>query len=320
MTIALAPMEGLVDALMRDLLTRLGGIDWCVTEFVRVSRQVLPDSHFLKLAPELTAGSKTPSGVPVHVQLLGSEPEVLAANALKACILGAQVVDLNFGCPTKTVNNSRGGAILLREPDLIHAIVSAVRAAVPDSVQVTAKMRLGYESPEESLACSQAIADAGASHLVVHARTRMEGYRPPAHWEWIARIQDHIHIPVIANGEIWSVADWQRCKSISGVQDVMLGRGLVARPDLAWQIAQAQAGEPVQALGWLELWPLVYEFWQKIQLKLEARYAPGCLKQWLGMLAWSYPEAEKLFAQIRREADCQRITALLMDSALAPTE
>lgn len=318
MAVALAPMEGLVDALMRDLLTSMGGIDWCVTEFVRVSQRTLPESSFIKLAPELQWGAKTPSGVPVHLQLLGSDPQALADNAALACALGAPVIDLNFGCPTKTVNNSRGGAILLREPELIHAIVCAVRQAVPAHIPVTAKMRLGYEHPEESLVCSQAIAEAGAAYLVVHARTRMEGYRPPAHWEWIARIQEQLSIPVVANGEIWSVADWQRCRAVSGVKDVMLGRGLVACPDLARQIAQAEAGEPVQALDWAGVYPLVERFWQRIQQKLAPRYAPGCLKQWLVLLANNYPEAAQLFAIIRRDNDCGRITQILQASVLTP--
>lgn len=305
MAVALAPMEGLVDALMRDLLTRMGGVDWCVTEFVRVSQRVLPNSSFHKLAPELTQGACTPSGTPVHVQLLGSEPRWLAENAAAVAALGAPVIDLNFGCPAKTVNQSRGGAILLREPELLHAIVQAVRQAVPSAIPVSAKMRLGYERPEESLDCAQALVEGGVAYLVVHARTKQEGYRPPAHWEWIARIQEQVSVPIYANGDIWTLEDWRRCRAISGVEHMMLGRGLVARPDLARQIQQAQQGETIEALDWSGIYPLVCEFWARIRQRLGTRYAPGCLKQWLGMLAWTYPEAAALFAQIRREQHCE---------------
>jgi len=311
MQIALAPMEGLVDELLRDLLTRVGGIDWCVTEFVRICDRLLPVEQFRKLAPEMERGWRTPAGTPVRLQLLGSDPACLAENAALAAELGAPVIDLNFGCPAKTVNRSRGGAVLLDEPDLLHAIVCEVRRAVPAAVPVTAKMRLGYASPEGAVDCARALVGGGAAQLVVHARTRAEGYRPPAHWEWVARVQEAVPVPVYANGEIWSVEDWRRCREISGVADVMLGRGLVSRPDLARQIAAARAGSPPEPLEWSALWPLLGEFWLRARRRLAPRYAPGRLKQWLGMLARGYPEAEQLFAELRRENDCLRLDALL---------
>ena len=141
MQLALAPMEGLVDDGLRALLTGIGGIDWCVSEFIRINDSLLPASSFLRLAPELAKGSVTPSGTPMRVQLLGSDPHCVADNAAFAATLGAPVIDLNFGCPAKTVNKSKGGAVLLKEPELLHAIVSAVRRALPAQIPVTAKMR-----------------------------------------------------------------------------------------------------------------------------------------------------------------------------------
>src|SRR5690606_16598211 len=128
-------------------LTRVGGIDWCVTEFIRVSDRLLPQASFRKLAPELDSGARTRSGTPLRVQLLGSDPACLADNAAFACTLGAPVIDRNFGCPAKTVNKSRGGAVLLHEPELLYSILHAVRAAVHADIPVTAKMRLGFDSP-----------------------------------------------------------------------------------------------------------------------------------------------------------------------------
>lgn len=311
MQIALAPMEGLVDDILRDVLTRAGGIDWCVTEFIRVSDRLLCESHVLKLAPELARGARTRAGTPMRVQLLGSDPACLADNAALACQLGAPVIDLNFGCPAKTVNRSRGGAVLLKEPELLHAIVREVRRSVPAQIPVTAKMRLGYDSPEPALDCARALAEGGAAQLVVHARTKLEGYRPPAHWEWVARVAEVVAIPVFANGEIWSLEDWQRCRQVSGVDDVMLGRGLVSRPDLARQIAAVRDGRPVQAMPWLEIEAMLADFWRQARRKLAPRHAPGRLKQWLGMLARNYPEAMTLFDEVRREHDCERLDALL---------
>lgn len=232
MQIALAPMEGLVDEILRDVLTRVGGIDWCVTEFIRITDRLLPATAFHKLAPELRDGSRTRAGTPMRVQLLGSDPACLADNAAFACELGAPVIDLNFGCPAKTVNRSRGGAVLLKEPELMHDIVAAVRRAVPSEIAVTSKMRLGYDSPDGALDCARALADGGSAHVVVHARTKVDGYRPPAHWEWVARVAEAVRVPVFANGEVWTLDDYLRCREVSGVEDIMLGRGLVSRP--AW--------------------------------------------------------------------------------------
>ena len=311
MQLALAPMEGLVDDILREVLTSVGGISWCVTEFVRVNEQLLPPSAFYRLAPELRRGAVTRAGTPMRVQLLGSDPACLAENAALACTLGAPVIDLNFGCPAKTVNRSRGGAVLLREPELLFKIVAAVRAAVPAQIPVTAKMRLGYESPAGALDCARALASGGAAQLVVHARTKVDGYRPPAHWHWVARVQDVVRVPVFANGEIWSVDDWQRCRAMSGAAHFMLGRGLVAMPDLALQIAAAQAGRAVQPMTWAELLPLLRNFWRQVRHKLPPRFAPGRLKQWLIWLARNYPEAAQLFAVVRREDDCETLDALL---------
>jgi len=311
MQIALAPMEGLVDDILRELLTEVGGVDWCVSEFIRVCDRLLPASAFTKLAPELAHGSRTASGTPLRLQLLGSDPVCLADNAAFACTLGAPVIDLNFGCPAKTVNKSRGGAVLLKEPELLNRIVAEVRRAVPQEIPVTAKMRLGYDSPNAALACAEALAEGGAAQLVVHARTKVEGYKPPAHWEWVARVAERVSVPVLANGEIWSLEDYQRCRGVSGQASVMLGRGLVSRPDLARQIAAANVGAAVQPLEWPAILELLRRFWLLARRKLAPRYAPGRLKQWLGMLTRSYPEAELLFAQIRRESSCALIDVLL---------
>jgi tRNA-dihydrouridine synthase C len=172
-------------------------------------------------------------------------------------------------------------------------------------------MRLGYDSPDGALDCARALAEGGSAHLVVHARTKVEGYKPPAHWEWVARVQDVVAVPVFANGEIWTVDDWRRCREVSGARDIMLGRGLVSRPDLALQIAAARDGVEYQPMSWDELLPLLREFWRQAQDKLSPRYAPGRMKQWLAMLTRGYPEAVALFAELRREDDCQRISGLL---------
>ena len=162
MRLMLAPMEGVVDHTMRELLTSLGELDRCVTEFVRVSERLLPPRVFYRLCPELHNNGRTASGVPVYLQLLGGQPNVVAENAARAAELGAPGIDLNFGCPAKTVNKSDGGSIILRQPERVATITAAVRRAVPEAVPVTVKTRLGYEHHEQFLDIIRGIADAGA--------------------------------------------------------------------------------------------------------------------------------------------------------------
>ena len=311
MTILLAPMEGLLDFVLRDILTRAGGVDRCVSEFIRITDQLLPERVFTRIVPELHNGGRTLAGVPERAQLLGSDPACMADNAARLAALGPAGIDLNFGCPANVVNRHGGGAALLKEPATIAAIVAAVRRAVPASMPVSAKMRLGYHDDALAVECAQAIAGSGAGELVVHARTKAQAYRPPAYWERIADIRAAVAIPVVANGEIWTVDDWRRCREICGPRDIMIGRGLVARPDLARQIAAAQAGEDVIPMTWAELQPMLRVFWQHCVKKMTLIQAPGRLKQWLALLTKSYPEATTLFDALRRETDCQRIGLML---------
>lgn len=319
MKIFLAPMEGLTDFYMRDVLTRIGNYDACVTEFIRVTDRVLPARTFLQYCPELQTGGRTAAGTPVHVQLLGSEPDVLAANAALAAALGAPLIDINFGCPAKTVNRHRGGAVLLDEPETLHAIVQAVREAVPRPIPVTAKMRLGVRDHSCMIENAQAIEAAGASALVVHARTKEDGYRPPAHWEAIARIRAAVALPVMANGEIWSVEDAQRCQALSGCRDLMLGRGAVTQPALVSRIR----GESVTFV-WADLlrWQQVFldalkqagapAHQERFGAVWTERGAIGRYKQWLAMLTRDWPEAVLLFQHVKK---LQRFTEV--EAALA---
>ncbi|MBT80548.1 MAG: tRNA dihydrouridine(16) synthase DusC [Alteromonadaceae bacterium] len=306
MRILLAPMEGVVDHLMRDMLTRVGGFDLCVTEFVRVVDQKLPHKTFYKLCPELHNGSVTPSGVPVRVQLLGQHPEWLAENAQTAVELGSPGVDLNFGCPAKTVNKSKGGAVLLKETETLYNIVKAVRAAVPADQPVTAKIRLGFEDKSLAIENAIAITEAGADQLVVHARTKTEGYKPPAYWDWIAKIRAHTNIPLVANGEIWHAEDALRCQAQSGCTDLMLGRGALAMPNLARTIRGEQA-----VMRWEEVADLLIHYSGYEIYGDKGRYYPNRIKQWCGYLKRQYPQAETLFNDIRKLQKADEIVAVL---------
>jgi tRNA-dihydrouridine synthase C len=320
MRILLAPMEGLLDYVLRDTLTRVGndagdhingGVDLCVAEFIRVTSTLLPASSFYRVVPELKNNCRTPSGVPVRVQLLGSDPVCMAENAAKLASLGAYGIDINFGCPAKTVNRHRGGAALLKEPELMFAIVQAVRNALPKHVPLTAKMRLGYDTPEHALICAAALQEGGAEEIVVHARTKTDGYKPPAYWEWIAKIRAAVSIPVVANGEIWNIDDAVRCRTVSGCNDIMIGRGAIANPALALMIR----GERSNALAWPDMHRLLHHFWRSVELKVSARHRNGRIKQWLHYLGRDYAEAQHQFERIRRLTEPDEITRVLFANA-----
>jgi tRNA-dihydrouridine synthase C len=191
--------------------------------------------------PELLQGGRTRAGVPVRPQLLGSDPACMADNAASIAAMKPDGIDLNFGCPAKTVNRHCGGSALLVDPALLGRIVEAVRRAVPPHLPVSAKMRLGYEDASLAVECARALAQGGASELVVHARTKADGYRPPAYWERIPAIREAVAVPVVANGEIWTVDDAERCARVSGCDALMLGRGMVVDPGLALAIRADRA-------------------------------------------------------------------------------
>ena len=309
-------MEGVVDANMRELLTSVGGIDTCVTEFIRITNQLLGAKELLKKIPELESAltdniGTTKSGVPVIVQFLGSDENMLAHHSELAASLGAKGIDLNFGCPSKTVNKHRGGAVLLDEPETIYKIIKAVREATPAAIPVSAKMRLGNKDKTLALENANAIESAGAASLVVHARTKIEGYRPPAHWQWIRKIKDSIAIPVIANGEIWDWQDYQTCREVSGCDDVMIGRGILANPALALMIKQQLSTNTPIRFDWADVLALLLQYYANVQLALPPPFVAGRVKQWLNMMRKRNEHAQLLFDRVKKITDLTELTQLL---------
>ncbi|MFQ3216077.1 MAG: tRNA-dihydrouridine synthase C [Paraperlucidibaca sp.] len=292
--LVLAPMEGLTDFDMRRTLTELSPYAWCVTEFLRITQQLLPSSVFLRHMPELETASKTANGTPVHLQLLGSDPTLMAENAAKAASLGALAIDINFGCPAKTVNRHRGGAALLKEPELIHRIVLAVRNAVPSEVPVSAKIRLGTDDASEMAENVAAIAQAGSSWLTIHGRTKAQGYRPPVDWHAIADARRYANgMTIIANGDVHSKVAAEMCQQITGCNTLMIGRAAVSQPGLVEEIISGR-----ESLSWAAVRQAQLKFLAEMNgqdVRMVGRY-----KQWLAMTALHYPEAAADFALIKR--------------------
>lgn len=292
-------MEGLVDPLVREFWSAIGGFDLMTTEFIRVTNHLLPPHVYVRDCPELENGSRTRAGTPVAVQLLGGDPVVLAENAAQAAGLGAHAIDLNFGCPAPTVNRHDGGAVLLQYPERILRIVEAVRKAVPASTPVTAKLRIGFLNTELCLENALAAASGGAARLTIHCRTKADFYRPPAFWEWIprirARVNEHGLRPAIfANGEIWTRADFENCRRISAADGYMIGRGAIADPLLALRLR----GELVPE-GWASIEPWIEKYFEFCVAHASPRYAVTRMKQWLRLMAPRWPEAQVVFEAVK---------------------
>ena len=299
--ICLAPMEGVIDAQMREVFTSLGGLDRCVTEFVRVTEQKIPEHVFFRYSPELLSGGTTESGVPVYTQLLGGNAKWMAVNAARLAKLEPPGIDLNFGCPSKTVNKREGGSVLLKEPARVKEIVASVRDAVAPSIPVTAKIRLGFSHMDDLEAIVEGVISAGANELCIHARTKEMAYKPPAHWHEVSRVSNLSsakRIPIIINGDIWSADSAMQAINVSGAQHLMLGRGALRMPDLAAQIKAYTKREQYRALSWSEILEVFIKYLARSNNQ-HPRFVGNRAKQWLGFLKVTYPEAETAFQLIK---------------------
>ena len=305
--IILAPMQGYADFIMRQILSEIGGFDEVVSEFVRITHTIHSMKTWAKKVPELKNGAKTKSGVPCTVQLLGSDAENMAENALVAVLAGAKKIDLNFGCPAPTVNKHSGGAALLDFPDKIYHIVSTIKNRLPENIVLTAKMRLGLNDTNKTIDCANAIKAGGVSALTVHARTKDEQYNPPAHWEWFAMIQEKVKIPIIANGDIFSPADYQRLLTICKPNGIMLGRGALRNPFLALQIKElCNEADTQQIINVLQHFIATCQ-----EMNMGKQYAAARLKQWLNLLQQSYPPFALLLNKIKKENEIENIKQAL---------
>jgi tRNA-dihydrouridine synthase B len=223
-----SPLSGVTDLVFRRLVRRYAPDSMMYTEMVNAT-----GLHYVKQLPKIM--EVDPNERPISIQLFDCRPDFLAEAAQKAVNEGADTIDINMGCPVNKITKNGGGSSLLRQPELAAEIVRSVVNAV--NVPVTVKTRIGWSDKEiNAIEFAQRMEDAGAQMLTLHGRTRAQGYNGSARWEWIAKVKEVLSIPVIANGDIFSVDAAVRCLEMTGADGVMCSRGTLGYPFLVGEV------------------------------------------------------------------------------------
>lgn len=223
-----SPLSGVTDLVFRRLVRRHAPESMMYTEMVNAT-----GLHYVKELPIIM--EVDPNERPISIQLFDCRPDFLAEAAQMAVAEGADTVDINMGCPVNKITKNGGGSSLLRDPETAEAIVRSVTQAV--DVPVTVKTRIGWTDKEITiLDFAKRMEDAGAQMITVHGRTRSQGYNGNAKWEWIAKVKEILSIPVIANGDIFSVEAAVNCLEQTGADGVMCSRGTMGYPFLVGEV------------------------------------------------------------------------------------
>jgi nifR3 family TIM-barrel protein len=289
--LALAPMAGHTDSIFRTTVKRLGGCGLVFTELVStegMTRSQERSAHLTRFGEEER---------PVAVQIFGASPERMAESAVMVEATGADIIDINMGCPVKKVVRQGGGSNLMRDMPLMEKIFRAVRAAV--RAPLTVKIRTGWDHNSiNAVEVLKLAEDCGIEALTIHGRTRSDMFSGKADWRTIAEVKARANIPIIGNGDVFTPEDAARMFQETGVDGVMLGRGVLSN---LWLIRQARdhlSGRPATHEGATERVAFVIEFLQRISRELPPPVVLGKLKKLGGCLSKGFPGSSRLRARM----------------------
>ncbi len=290
---AIAPMEGLTDPDFRQMISEIGGCGLSVTEFVNVEA-------LTRDVEKVWAMTRTPErkSHATAVQIYGHKVESMARAALMCEQRGAQIVDLNLGCPAKKVVGGMAGSALMKDPAHAEKIFRAVNAAV--SIPWTVKMRLGWHTDSmNSLLIARMAEDAGASQVALHARTRSQSYRGHADWALARETFASLSIPTLINGDILTIDDARQALLQSGATGVMVGRGLLRNPWLLRQITDSMSGREMTMPTLLQRRDFVLSYIERMRQRgVGVRRIMGKTKCFIGYFSRALAHASRFREQI----------------------
>ncbi|MCH2174398.1 MAG: tRNA-dihydrouridine synthase family protein [Lentisphaeria bacterium] len=260
----LAPMEGFSNAALRQAIAHCGKPGVLCTEFIRVNQS--------KITPRMMKKHviKVP-GIPLSVQVMGNVAELMADSAGALVDAGADIVDVNLGCPTQRAAKANVGAALLKDPKRLYKILSDMRKQIPETTWFSAKIRAGFEESDHVLTIAKAVEAAGCDFIIVHPRRGKDVYQGKADWRIIALIKQTVNIPVVANGDVFYPKDVVAIRETTQADAVMIGRGALRNPWIFRQINEMDAGENMFRPEPMEIFEWMIEYFESLSVFLETK-------------------------------------------------
>jgi nifR3 family TIM-barrel protein len=287
----LAPVAGHTDTLFRQAVKGLGGCGLVVSELVSTEGMTRDQDQALHLT------RFAESERPISIQIFGSDPERMARSAAMVQEMGADIVDINVGCPVKKVVKQGGGSNLLRDLPLMEKIFQAVRKAA--TIPLTAKIRSGWDRNNVNAVEVLKLAEGcGVEALAIHGRARCDMFSGSADWSIIAQVKEQARIPVMGNGDVFAPQDAARMFRETGVDGVMIGRGVMTNPWLIRQCCDYLNGEDVTPVDSRARAEFILAFLRRVNLELPAPVALGKMKKMGGYLSKGILESAQLRHQI----------------------